>query len=72
MHDQLAEYFEVVFNHFLADFRKGFGCQTTLLRLLEDWKRALDNHECVAAILMDLSKGFDCLSHDLLKAKLKS
>ena len=72
MHDQLAEYFEDVFNPFLAAFRKGFGCQTTPLRLLGDWKRALDNHECVAAILMDLSKAFDCLPHDLLKAKLKA
>ena len=68
MHDQLAEYFEAVFNPFLAVFRKGFGCQTTLLRLLEDWKRASDNHECVTAILMDLSKAFDCLPHDRLKA----
>ena len=72
MHDQLAEYFEAVFNPFLAAFRKGFGCQTTLLRLLESWKRALDNHECVAAILMDLSKVFDSLPHDLLKVKLKA
>ena len=73
MHEQQAEYFEAVFSpFFLAAFRKGFGCQTTLLRLLEDWKRALDNHVCVAAILMDLSKAFDCLPHDLLKAKLKA
>ena len=72
MHDQLAEYFEAVFNPFLAAFRKGFGCQTTLLRLPENWKRALDNHECVAAILVDFSKAFDCLPHDLLKAKLKA
>jgi hypothetical protein len=37
-------------------FRKGHGCQTTLLRLLEDWKQALDCNEYIAAILMDLSK----------------
>ena len=44
-----------IFNPFLATFRKGFGCQSTLLRLLEDWRMALDRHECAAAILMDLS-----------------
>ena len=42
------------------------------MRLLEDWRKALDNNECVAAILMDLSKAFDCLPHGLLIAKLKA
>ena len=32
----------------------------------------MDNHECFAAILMDLSKAVDCLPGDLLKAKLKA
>ncbi|XP_069128426.1 origin recognition complex subunit 1-like [Argopecten irradians] len=50
----------------------GFGCQSTLLRLVEDWRKALDNHEYVAAILMDLSKAFDCLPHDLLIRKLEA
>ena len=33
---------------------------------------ALDRRECAAAILMDLSKAFDCLPHRLLVAKLKA
>ena len=40
--------------------------------LFEDWRKALDNHECVGAILMDLSNAFDCLPHRLLIAKLKA
>ena len=41
MHNQLSDHFEISFDPYLAAFRKGFGCMTTLLRLLEDWKKAL-------------------------------
>ena len=70
--NQLSEYFDNIFDDFLCAFRKGHGCQTTLIRLLEDWKCALDNKEYVAAILMDLSKAFDCLPHNILLCKLSS
>jgi retron-type reverse transcriptase len=40
--DQLTDLFENIFHAFLCAFRKGHGCQTTFLRLLEDWKTALD------------------------------
>ena len=48
------------------------GCQSTLLRLVEDWRKALDSHTYVAAILMDFTKAFDCLPHSLLLGKLSA
>jgi hypothetical protein len=46
--------------------------QTVLLRIIEDWKKALDDNKFIAAILMDLSKAFDCLPHNLLMLKLEA
>ena len=41
-----------------------------LIRLIENWRHALDNNLFTGAVLMDLSKVFDCIPHDLLIAKL--
>ena len=67
---QLTDYFDEYFSTYLSAFRKGYSCITTLVRLLEDWKKALDNKNVVGAVLMDLSKAFDCMPHDLFVAKL--
>ncbi len=42
------------------------------LKLLEEWKSALDKNEYLAAILMDLSKPFDYLPNDILIGKLSA
>ena len=41
-----------------------------LERVMEIWKGATDNNKAFGTLLTDLSKDFDCLSHDLLIAKL--
>ena len=53
-------------------YRKGYSCQHVLLRVVEDWKLALDDRKHVAAMLMDLNKAFDSLTHELIIAKLKA
>ena len=70
INDQLSTHFENIFNNYLAAFRPKYGCQTTLLRICEDWKQALDRGDHVAAVLMDVSKAFDCFPHDLVIQKL--
>ena len=68
---QLMNFFKTKIHTYLSTFRPGYVCQSTLLRIIEDWKQALDDNKYVAAILIDLSKAFDCLPHDLLLLKLK-
>ena len=38
--------------------------------MLEIWKGAADDNQAFSALLTDLLKGFNCLSHDLLITKL--
>ena len=69
-YDQLYSYFENIFAAMLSAYRPRYGCQHVLLKLIEDWKCALDNKCHIGAIFMDLSKAFDCISHKLLISKL--
>ena len=40
------------------------------LKLIDEWKKSLDDKNIIVAVLMDLSKAFDCILRDLLVAKL--
>ena len=57
---------------FYIGFRKGFSTQVALIRLLQKWQYSLDNNEIVGTVLIDLSKAYDCIQHDLLLAKLEA
>ena len=61
---------ESFLSKYLCGFRKGYSCQYSLLSMLRKWQSSLNDSGIVGAVLMDLSKAFDCLPHDLLIAKL--
>ena len=54
----------------LSGFRKGYSTQHALLLFLHNIQRQVDEGKNAAAVLMDLSKAFDCMDHSLLLAKL--
>ena len=55
---------------FIAVYRKNYSSSPVLTRLIENWKQPLDENFVVGTVLIDLSKAFDCITHDLLRAKL--
>ena len=59
-------------NKSLTAYRKRNSCETTLVKLAEDWKTALDEKNVVGILSTDLSKAFDSLHPPLLLAKLKA
>ena len=70
MYDQLYDFMSTKLSTLLSGFRKGYGSQHALLHMLHNWRIQLDQGRTVAAVLMDLSKAFDCINHDLLIAKM--
>ena len=72
LHTQLSEAFLEIFSEHQCGFRKNYNTQTCLLLLEETWKKANDENNIFGALLIDLSKAFDCMSHELLIAKLEA
>ena len=70
VNDQLLEYFSRLFNDLISAYRKGYSCQSLLVKCIDNWKNALDKQQHIGALFMDLSKAFDCLPHGLIIAKL--
>ena len=70
MKNQITSFINSKMSTFLSAYRKTYSTQHVLIRLIEEWKNKLDKNYVVGAILMDLSKAFDCVPHDLIIAKL--
>ena len=69
---QITHYFNPTLSPRLTAYRKNHSCETTLVRLTEDWKHAIDRKELVTILSTDMSKAFDSLCHNLVIKKLKA
>ena len=47
-------------------FRKNSNCETALISAADSWKEAIDSGNMAAALLVDMSKAFDSVSHHKL------
>lgn len=73
LHDQMNAFLNA--NKLLplqqSGFRQGYSTVTALLDVTDDIARGVDNKMTTALVLLDYSKAFDTVNHDLLCAKLK-
>ena len=71
-YSQLNGYMENKSSKYLTGFRKNHSTQNSLRRTIESWKAKLNNGSKVGVKIIDLSRTFDSLNHDLLLAKLEA
>ena len=70
LQENLTNYLNTFLSKFISAYRKSHSTNHVLVRLTENWKKPLDEKKFVGAVLMDLSKAFDPIPHDLLIAKI--
>ena len=56
---------------FMGSYSKHYGTHVPI-RLIEEWRTNLDQNKIIGAVLLDLSKAFDCICQDLLIAKFNA
>ena len=57
-------------NELLCGFLQAHITQHALFKLLQTWQKGLDSSGFIGTILINLSKAYDRLPHDLLITKL--
>ena len=70
MQKQINSFITDYLPDFLCGYRQRYSTQHALIKLTEIWRQNLDSRGYSGAVLMDLSKPFDTISHELLIAKL--
>ena len=69
---QLINHFNTqnIYSNTQSGFRKGHSTTTLLLKFRDDIQKAMNKHEITLSVLIDYSKAFDTINHELLLKKL--
>ena len=70
MFEQVIAFSKSFLSQYLCRYRKGYNTQQALVRFLEKCKSVFYNNGFAGAILMDLSKTYVYLNHEMLFAKI--
>ena len=68
LYDQIEVFFDSIVSKCQRGFWRGYNAQHCLITVIEKWKKSVDNGGAFGTLFTDLSKAFDCLSHELLIA----
>jgi len=55
-----------------SGFRENHSCATALIRMTDNWLKAMDDGEMTGVIFLDFSKAFDLIDHRLLHKKTRN
>ena len=69
---QMLEFIERndIYKNTVSGFRKGFSTGSALLKLRDDIKKAMHSREISLVVLVDFSKAFDTIAHEVIITKL--
>ena len=72
MSEQITQYLVGILSLLISGFRQGYNMQHALFRVIEMWKKCFDMSGTIGTILMDLRMAHDCISYNLLIAKIEA